>query len=291
MWVKNEGQSPTGSHKDRMSPFVVARAAATGRRTVAAASNGNAAVSLAAYAAAAGLDCAIVATKTIGAAWKRALDLLGVELVVTPTSRDRWDHLRKKVRDGAWYPATNYLAPPVGSNPFGVQGYKTVAYEIAEDLGGEMPDAVVVPTSRGDLLWGIWEGFRELAELGHVHAVPRLFAVEPFPRLARVLAGEDYRQGFPGTTRLSSIGGDTVSYQALDAVRRSGGNALVVADEDAEAAILRLARLGFYCESSSASAVAALTALVKYNRPESIESVLLVLTSHGFKNAPDAAGH
>ena len=166
VWAKNEGQNPTGSHKDRMSPLVVARAAALGVPTVAAASSGNAAVSLAAYAAAGGLGCAIVAASTIGANWKRALETFGVELVITATARQRWTHLRDKVLGGEWYPATNYVFPPVGSNPFGVQGYKTMAYEIAEDLSQGLPDAIMVPTSRGDVLWGLWEGFRELHQGG-----------------------------------------------------------------------------------------------------------------------------
>ena len=234
VWAKNEGQNPTGSHKDRMSPLVVARAAALGVSTVAAASSGNAAVSLAAYAAAGGLGCAIVSASTIGANWKRALETFGVELVITPTARERWAHLRDRVLSGEWYPATNYVFPPVGSNPFGVQGYKTIAYEIAEDLSRELPDAILVPTSRGDVLWGLWEGFRELHQAGHIEGVPRLFALGPFPRISRVLGGADYRDTFPGQTKLSSIGGDTVTFQALEAVRETGGGAVVVGDEEAE---------------------------------------------------------
>ena len=187
---------------------------------------------------------------------------------------------------GAWYPATNYLAPPVGSNPFGVQGYKTIAYEIAEDLSAELPDAILVPASRGDLLWGIWEGFRELVQMGHVERTPRFFAIEPFPRLARVLEGEDYRHDFPGTTRLSSIGGDTVTFQVVEAVEQSGGGAVVVEDTKAENDISRLARYGLYVESSSAAVLSALHELSGRGGIAAHESALLVLTSHGFKGAP-----
>ncbi|MDN4595207.1 hypothetical protein [Polycladomyces subterraneus] len=77
-------------------------------------------------------------------------------------------------------------------------------------------------------MWGIWEGFREALEWKGVENIPRLFAVEPFPRLERVLAGEDYRDIFPGNTLLRSIGGDTVTYQSLDAVKRTGGGAVAV---------------------------------------------------------------
>ena len=286
VWAKTEGQNPTGSHKDRMSPFVVARAAALGRRTVAAASNGNAAVSLAAYAAAGGLGCAIVASSAIGANWRRAMETLGAELVITSTTQERWEHLRGKVQSGEWYPATNYSFPPVGSNPFGVQGYKTIAYEIAEDLSKRPPDAILVPTSRGDLLWGIWEGFRELREEGHIERIPRFFAVEPFPRLTRVLEGEDYRIAFPGATRQTSIGGDTVTYQAMEAVRESRGDAIAIEDGEAEKGVLGLARHGLYVEPSSAACLGALSELRKRGTLASDETALMVLTSHGFKIAP-----
>ncbi|MDE2912536.1 MAG: pyridoxal-phosphate dependent enzyme [Paracoccaceae bacterium] len=284
VWVKNEGQNPTGSHKDRMSPLVVARASATGRKTVAAASSGNAGVSLAAYAAVAGLNCAIVTVQTIGTAWKRALETYGVELIVTSDARERWELLRRKTRDGNWYPATNYMVPPVGSNPYGVQGFKTVAYEIVEELGPAVPDCVIVPTSRGDLLWGILEGFRDLHDQEQIGAIPRMYAVEPYPRIARVLEGSDYRLGFPGATRMSSIAGDTVSYQAVSAVKRSGGDAVVVTDDDVKAAIPRLAGHGFYCESSSAASLAALDVLHRSGRLGSMRTAVLILTSHGYKD-------
>ena len=290
VWAKNEGQNPTGSHKDRMSPLVVARAADLGVPTVAAASSGNAAVSLAAYAAAGGLRCALVVMSGIGASWKQALETFDVELVVTSTAHERWTILRDRVRSGEWYPATNYMVPPVGSNPFGVQGYKTVAYEIAEDLSAEVPDAILVPTARGDLLWGIWEGFHELVEMGHLERTPRLYAVEPYPRISQVLAGADYRDQFPGTTRLSSIGGDTVTFQTVQAMEQSGGGAVVVEDTAAEEDISRLAGMGLYVESSAAAPLSALHDLRKIGEIAANESALLVITSHGFKNPPIAPG-
>ncbi len=284
VWVKNEGQNPTGSHKDRMSPLVVARALATGHRTVAAASSGNAGVSLAAHAAVVGLNCAVVTSQTVGTAWKRALEAYGVELIVTANARERWDVLRQMTRNGSWYPATNYMVPPVGSNPYGVQGFKTVAYEIVEELGAEVPDCIVVPTARGDLLWGILEGFRELNSLRQIRSIPRMYAVEPYPRIARVLAGSDYRLGYPGATRMSSIAGDTVSYQAVHSVKISGGDAVVVTDNEVTAAISNLASHGFYCESSSAAGLAALETLHRSGRLEEIRTAVLILTSHGFKD-------
>jgi len=281
--VKMEGQNPTGSHKDRMSPLVVARAVATGRLVVTAASSGNAGASLAAYAALAGLRCVIVTTPDLPHPWKKAIKMAGAELVIQSSPHQRWQYIEDKVKNEGWYPATNYTHPPVGSNPFGVQGYKTVAYEIVESMQDHMPDVLLVPCSRGDLLWGIWEGFREAAKWGWVKEIPRLYAVEPFPRLTRVLAGEDYRSLFPGDTLLRSIGGDTVTYQSVLAVKHSGGGAVTVSSAEAEEAQHQLARCGVYLENSGAAPLAGLRHLLRTGEITEKERVLLIGTSHGYK--------
>src|SRR3546814_17401165 len=86
------------------------------------------------------------------------------------------------VKDQSAFPATNYLDPPVGSNHFGLDGFKTIAYEMFDALGPDLVDAVLVPTSRGDLIWGLFEGFRQLKPADLPTALPRLFAVAPFAR-------------------------------------------------------------------------------------------------------------
>src|SRR3546814_9002097 len=109
------------------------------------------------------------------------------------------------------FPATNYLDPPVGSNHFGLDGLKTIAYEMFEELGPDLVDAVLVPTSRGDLIWGLFEGFRQLKAADLTTAVPRLFAVEHFARISAVLGGATATGSFPGPPQLTSIGGSTVT--------------------------------------------------------------------------------
>src|SRR3546814_14654411 len=82
------------------------------------------------------------------------------------------------VKDQSAFPATNYLDPPVGSNHFGLDGFKTIAYEMFEELGPDLVDAVLVPTSRGDLIWGLFEGFRQLKAADLTTAVPTLSSEE-----------------------------------------------------------------------------------------------------------------
>lgn len=250
--LKLEWCNPTGSHKDRMSAPLMARARERGAPLVVAASSGNAGVSLAAYAARAGLPAEIATTPAMPVGARRAIRATGARLVEVADAAARWEHVRRRTAEGA-FAATNYRRPALGTNPFGIAGYKALAGEIAAE---GLPDLVAVPCARGDLLSGLLLGFRELGR-----GMPRLIAVEPFPRLARVLAGADYRESFPGETAQLSIGGDTVTFQALHALRESRGTAVVVDDAAARAAQRRLGRAGLHAELSAAASLAALFVL------------------------------
>lgn len=281
-WIKWEGANPTGSHKDRMSPLIVAAARLLGKTDVVIASSGNAGLSLAAYAAAAGLTAHVIVTPRVPAQVQDWIRSYGGNVWMVSRSDERWPLMGKLVRERGFWPAGNFHVPPVGSNPFGVQGLKTIAYELVEELG-EAPDAVIVPTSRGDLLWGIWEGFRECRTRGEISHLPRMVAVEPFPRLTRVLHGEDWRGRFEGRTSLASIDGSTVTYQAVAAVTESGGTAVSVTDREVAWAWKEAARSGLLLESSSASVLAAVIRLVDSGWLKKEESVVAIGTSHGFK--------
>ncbi|MBZ9894633.1 pyridoxal-phosphate dependent enzyme [Mesorhizobium sp. B2-2-4] len=284
LFLKNEGANPTGSHKDRMSRFVVQRALEIGASTVAAASSGNAGVSLAAYAAHVGLDCVIVTTPDISPNWRHAIEMHGATLLASETAQGRWQVLADRVRAGEWYPATNFAVPPVGSNPFGVDGYRSLAFEIFLELGASACSDILVPTSRADLLWGVARGYCDLQAAGLVEERPRIHAVEPFGRISRVLAGEDYRGNFAGSSALTSIGGSTVTYQALDAIASCKGSAVAVDDMAARDDQKRLARCGFYLELSSAAALTGLKKLVPQGVISSDAAVVLVGTSSGFSD-------
>ena len=282
IYIKNEGQNPSGSHKDRASCLTVTRALDAGASRITAASSGNGGASLALYAAAAGLRCAIVTTPALSAAHRQAIAMTGAEIITALESLERWRIVADRVGEG-WFPATNYLNPPVGSNAFGIPGLKTVAFEMFEELGDGCLDAVLVPTSRGDLIWGLYEGFRQLEAMGLARSIPRLFAVEPFARISRVLDGEAMTGSFPGTTSLVSIGGSTVTYQAVEAVTASGGGAVVVDDEAVARDQARLARDGCYAELSSAAALTGLEQLLRQGTLSAGDRVALLVTSNGYK--------
>ncbi len=280
LWLKAESQNPTGSHKDRMSAMVVARASMLGWSRILVSSSGNAGVSLAAYAARAGLDCTVLIRIGLKGTWEDDIADLGAEVVVASTSEQRWVWMSEMVREGLGYPATNYRTPPVGSNPFGVQGYKAIGHEIATALADSPPDAVLVPTARGDLLWGIWEG---LCEAGAVTRTRRLkmIVVDPFVRTEKALAGTDYRDRFPGTSEQASTASTTVTWQTVHTLRASGGLAIAVGDAAAADAQLELFRAGIALERCSAAPLVAVRRLRAAGTLPAGARVVLVGTADG----------
>lgn len=108
-------------------------------------------------------------------------------MLVTSTYPERWTATRTAVNELGWFPITNYHQPPVCSSPSGVQSYTTIAYEIVEDLDGQVPDWMIMPASRGDGVWGVWSGFHNLHTAGVIAKLPRMCAVERHPSLSRAL--------------------------------------------------------------------------------------------------------
>jgi len=287
LYTKNEFQNPTGSHKDRMNPFFIARAIDLGKNVVCCASTGNEAASLALYSAAAGLQCVCVATHAITPIWKTAVLAAGAELVMVDSMDERRVYLSEKIEEYGWYCATNQLDVPVGSPCFGVQGYKTIAFELYEEFGKELPEYILIPVGRGDLLYGIYEGFADLAEQSMLKKIPRLVGIEPIPRLERVLAGEDHRNKFPGDTSLTpSIGGYTATYQSQYALENSNGFAISVEQHTVVDAVKEFAQNGIYIESSSAITLTCLKEAMRQEKIPKGASVLIIATSHGYKNNP-----
>lgn len=284
LYGKNEFQNPTGSHKDRMNPFITARAMECGFHTVTCASSGNEAASLAAYAAAEGLKCVNVSTASIPKHWKEASDACGAELVLVPTSAERLKYQRENMED-RWYPATNLLDVPTASCPYGIQGYKTISFELYDQFGGQLPDFILIPSCRGDLLYGIYEGFADLKRYGYIQVLPRLVACEPNPRLEKVLEGHSHTEKFAGdTSRTSSIGGATTTYQAEYALRNSEGFAISVSQEEAVRSVAEMAAYGLYLETSSSIVYPCLRKALTTGKINPKASVLFILTSNGYKN-------
>ncbi|GII95179.1 threonine synthase [Sinosporangium siamense] len=281
--VKDETRNPTWSYKDRLASVAVTKAVELGVEAVVVASTGNHGAAVAAYAARAGLPCVVLTVASVPEAMKTLMQVYGARVVALEHAPDRWTLMRELVEKRGWLALSGHAAPPVGSIGFGVDGYKTIAYEIVSDLGA-VPDVVVVPVSYADGLAGIQRGFADLVTLGVAPHMPRMIAAERFgPHAGALAAGTDTPGPVPADATVAfSIGSPYGTYQGLAALRASGGAAVPVGDDtrilDAQRRLGR--ESGLYLEASSVTAVLAVEEL---GLPEG-STVVVVGTSTGLKD-------
>jgi len=290
LYVKNEGANPTWSWKDRLASLGVSAARTLGATVVAVASTGNQAAAVGAYAAAAGLTSVLLTSGDPSPAFRALLQVYGSQALTTATPEDRWTLLARGVRERGWFPLGGFVRPPVGSPAVAAEGYKTIAYELAEAFGWDVGMTVCVPVAYGDALAGIWRGFHDLDRLGWTVATPRLVAVEIWGSLARALAqGLDHAPvvPVPRPSRAVSLATPVSTRQALLALRGAGGTAVTADDGQLEEMQAWLAETeGFYAELASvASLVGAREAhgrgLAVPGRP-----TVAILSSSGLKDGP-----
>jgi threonine synthase len=268
-------------------------ARAQGARVIACASSGNAGAAAAAYAARAGLPCVVFALREAPAAMLAQIRACGAMTVATATPADRWTLLAGAAQRYGWFATSPSSDPPLGSNPYGLEGYKTIAYEIAEALDWQAPDWCALPVCYGDALFGLWKGFDEMLALGWIAKRPRLIAAEIAGSLQAAMAqGLDMPPRI-GTNRASialSIDAPRSTFQALQALRRSDGIAVKVGDEEIESWRARLAaEEGLFAEAASAAPFAAIARLRDAGTIAAGDTVVAVMTASGLKDAPRSA--
>jgi threonine synthase len=283
VFLKDESQNPTWSHKDRLNYCTVSAGVQVDAPGVVVASSGNHGASAAAYSARAGLPCIVISSADAPPAIYNFIQAYGAALLPVP-AEFRWAIMRQVVERLGFHPVSNLTPGGHTGHPFGPEGYKTIAYEVYSQLKRSAPDVVMAPCGYGELLFGIWKGFVELRELGLTRHVPRIIAVEPAGRgpLHRALAtGKDVEHVAPGATRAYAIGTTIGSYRALLAVRNSGGDAILVSDGELQTAQTTLARMGIWQELSGVAGVAGLL-----RSPDVVGdgTVVCILTSSGFKD-------
>jgi threonine synthase len=289
--VKDETRNATLSFKDRPVAVAATVARALGAQGLLCASTGNTAVSVAAYAARAGLPAVcIVPGRTPLAKLRMATGAGAAVLRVDGDYSAAHALARALAARLGWANLTStYL------NPFMLEGDKTVAFELVEQLGGRLPDAIVVPVGAGPLLAGIAQGIAELRAAGRHDGAPvRLHAVQAAgcAPIARAYAEGRPVEPWsdPPATRAGSIADALAGYpedgqRTLDCVLASGGAAVATDDDasDAAAADLRT-RLGLSAELGAAAGLAGLRRLRADGQIRDGETVVLVLTGHGAKD-------
>ena len=285
--LKNESFNPTWSYKDRLASVGVSWAKASGRGGIVLSSSGNAGASAAAYAARAALPSLILTTKAFPAPMQGLMTSYGAMVVATESPRDRWTLNRAVASEWGWLPLSNMADPPVGSHPVAVEAYKTLAFEIAQSLSWQVPDAVIAPVAYGDGLAGMWRGFRELRELGITDREPRMIAAEAYGSLEQALGrGLESPVATGGSGSFAySAGAPQSTYQALAALRESKGAAVTVSNDELLAAQRNAATMeGLFVELSSAMTIAAARKLSAARSLLPDHRVVLLITSGGLKD-------
>jgi threonine synthase len=285
VWIKNDGQNPSGSLKDRASFLVVAEAIRLGERNVVTASTGNAASALAAVCAAAGRTAVIYVPRKAPRAKLVQMALYGADVrLVDGTYDDAFAlSLRHTAERGGLNRNTAY-------HPLTIEGKKTVSLEIFEALRGA-PDWVVVPVGDGVIISGVWKGFLDLLEIGGIARLPRLACVqaETSDAIHRYITTGAYANApNPATIADSiSVGAPSNAHMAKRAVERSGGTSVTVSDAEILEAQGLLARTtGVFAEPAAAAPIAGLSKLRERIGPA--ERVVALVTGHGLKDV-DAA--
>jgi threonine synthase len=283
LWIKNETVNPTASYKDRLNAVAVASAVELGIERLTTSSTGNQAVSMAAYAAAAGLAADVFLPLEAPARAAAEVERTGGRAWVT-----RWELRAPAIRELVEHHGYGYVGrncPRPLANPYGLEGYKTIAYEIVRDLGDRVPDEVFMPSCGGDGVFGVWRGFRELAVAGIIGSLPRMVGcqVEAAPAVTKA-----WRAGLaevlpvaPGNSIALSLVDERGGDHALWALYESGGRAVAVTERDLVEAMSRLGRLGILAEPAGAAGMAGLARCVAAGSVTPSSRVVVVVTGGG----------
>jgi len=281
--AKLEFIMPTGSFKDRGMTVMVSYLKGRGLARVLEDSSGNAGASLAAYAAAAGIEARILVPETASYPKIVQMAATGADVVTIPGSRQDVADAALAMSAEIFYASHNWQA-------FFAEGTKTLAYELWEQLDFRAPDNVIVPLGYGANVLGCEHGFRELLANGEIARMPRIFGVQAAncaPYHAAYAAGVEHlvpTEIHPTVAEGIASSKPTRVREVLQAVRGSAGAIVAVSEEEIAAALAALARQGLYVEPTSAAAGAGLTRLLAAGTIAADQTTVLVLTGSGLKS-------
>ncbi len=282
--VKDDGRNPTASFKDRPSALAVVKAQEAGASVATTASSGNAGAALAGMCASVGMKSVIFVPATTPAAKVAQLQIYGATVVLVEGSYEQACELCLAASERfGWYQRTT------GYNPYTVEGKKTAALEIAEQLQWQAPDRVVVGVGDGNIIGGLWKGFCDLQQLGWIDQLPKLTGVQAAGAAPLVAAvnGDGVIRPVEGKTIADGInvGDPRDGTRAMRAMRETSGGAVAVSDEEIIAAIPRLAQAtGVFAEPGAAAAFAGFAKLREQGVIQSEERVVLISTGSGLKD-------
>ncbi len=293
LWVKDESRNPTASFKDRASAVVVVRAQEIGAKIIVTASTGNAGAALAGMAAAAGAQAVIFAPKSAPPAKVAQLLVYGARVLLVNGNYDDAVALSLQASDAfGWYSRNT------GYNPFTIEGKKTAAFEIWEQIllaeKLKRPLSIFVPVGDGNIISGLHKGFKDLLALGWIEESPRLFGVQSEGSAAIANAfetGSEEIKPVKASTLADSISVDMPSdgLRALRAATQTGGSYLKVSDAEILKSVAELGHYGIFAEPAGAAALAGLRAALNSGLIGSGDPLLAFNTGSGLKDVGAAS--
>jgi threonine synthase len=284
--VKDEGQNPTGSFKDRGLGMAVSRAAELGVKELAIPSAGNAGSAAAAFGAAAGLPVHVVVPQDTPMIIQTETRALGADLqLLDGLITDCGKVVRKGVEAHGWWDLSTL------KEPYRVEGKKTMGYEVAEQLGFKLPDAIIYPTGGGTGLIGMWKAFDEMEALGWIGSErPRMFSVQAAgcaPMVRAWEAGLEDAAFWEGAATYASglrVPAAVGDFLILRAVRESGGAAIAVHDHEMEEWVHHVGSdTGIFAAPEGGAVAAAVPELLRRGFIDPDDQVLLFNTGSGLK--------
>ncbi len=283
--------SPSGSYKDRGAAVLVSALRLMGATHAVEDSSGNAAAAISAYAAGAGIVCTVFAPAAASPGKLVQSEATGATVVKVEGSRD--DVARAAIRAAASAPGSTYASH--NWHPFFIEGVKTWAFEVWEQLGFEVPDVAVVPVGSGSMLFGAYLAFASLIAAGEIGALPRLYAAQPAacaPVNLAVSSGASDTKPFPRTPTIAegtSIANPVRGRELLAAIQATRGGAVAVDEAEIAGGLKLAASHGIYVEPTSAVAIAGARKLIAGGQIRPSERTVIVLSGSGLK-ATDTIG-
>jgi len=288
LWVKDDGQNPTASLKDRASAMAVAKAREAGAEVIACSSTGNAASSLAGNAAAAGLKTYIFVPSRAPKGKVAQLMTFGATVIsVQGSYEDTFELSKAAIDKWGWYNRNAAI------NPYLSEGKKTVSLEIAEQLNWKMPDYLAISVGDGCTIAGVWKGLKDLYAIGFIDKLPRLISAqaEGCCPLNRAIANNEEWYPMEENTLADSIavGVPRNAIKALNAIRESNGIVVNVSDAEIMAAQKLLGRTcGVFGEPAGVTGTAGVKKLCEMGVLGKNDTVVSVVTGNGLKDVANA---
>ena len=294
LWIKDDTANPTGSFKDRVVSVALTKARQLGFKIAACASTGNLANSVAAHAARAGMESVVLIPHDLESAKVMMTAVYGGRVIAVEGSYDDVNRLCAELTSEQ----PSWAFVNVNVRTYYAEGSKTLAFEVAEQLGWQAPDHVVVPIGSGSQLTKVAKGFEELAKVGLLDVNPSVRisgaqAAGCSPVATAFAEGTDaIRPVKPNTIAKSlAIGNPADGWYALDVIRSSGGSCAAVTDDEVLDGIRLLARTeGIFAETAGGVTIASLVKLVNQGVVRSDERVVVMVTGHGLKTVEALSG-